>query len=100
MLDPLFYLHHTNLDRLWWEWQAVNLTARLYDMSGGNTPPVWWLDKNYMKHITEAQIEGFNDPTNHTSLQHNLIMEGLVPNTTIESVMDIGNDLLCYEYVY
>ena len=68
-------------------------------MSGGNTPPVWWLYANEMKHITEVQVEGFNDPTNSTSLQHNLIIEGVIPNTTVESVMDIGNGLLCYEYV-
>lgn len=96
--DPLFYLHHTNLDRLWWNWQAAN-ASRLSEMSGGNTPPVWWLYANEMKHITEVQVEGFNDPTNSTSLQHNLIIEGVIPNTTVESVMDIGNGLLCYEYV-
>lgn len=22
--DPVFYLHHTNVDRLWWRWQAAN----------------------------------------------------------------------------
>jgi hypothetical protein len=98
--DPLFYLHHTNLDRLWWEWQTANLSSRLYDMSGGNTPPVWWLEANYRVNITEAQIEGFNDPGNKTTLKHNLIMEGIVPNVTIEGVMDISNDPLCYEYVY
>ena len=99
--DPLFYLHHTNLDRLWYEWQAANISARLYDMSGFNTPPVWWLEANGMANITEAQIEGFNDPSNSnkTTLQHNLIVEGIVPNVTIEAVMDISNDLLCYEYV-
>lgn len=52
-----------------------------------------------MINITAAQVEGFNDPTNKTTLQHNLIMEGIVPNVTIEAVMDISNDLLCYEYV-
>ncbi|OAG01602.1 Di-copper centre-containing protein [Paraphaeosphaeria sporulosa] len=34
--DPLFYLHHTYLDKLWWEWQNLNLSARLTDISGTN----------------------------------------------------------------
>lgn len=32
--DPLFHLHHANLDRLWWSWQSLNLPARLSDISG------------------------------------------------------------------
>jgi tyrosinase len=34
--DPLFYLHHTWLDKLWWKWQALDLENRLTDMSGNN----------------------------------------------------------------
>ncbi|KAH6889590.1 monooxygenase [Coprinopsis sp. MPI-PUGE-AT-0042] len=26
--DPLFYLHHGNLDRIWWKWQSADLTNR------------------------------------------------------------------------
>ena len=32
--DPIFYLHHTWLDKLFWEWQARDLPARLSDISG------------------------------------------------------------------
>ena len=34
--DPIFYLHHTYLDKLWWTWQSRNLSARLTDISGSN----------------------------------------------------------------
>ena len=44
--DPLFFLHHTNLDRLWWVWQQANLTARLNDISGRNVPTQSYLDQN------------------------------------------------------
>lgn len=30
--DPLFYFHHTSLDRLWWIWQMQDPSARLYDI--------------------------------------------------------------------
>ncbi|KAJ2996614.1 hypothetical protein NUW58_g917 [Xylaria curta] len=36
--DPVFYLHHGYLDRLWWEWQSRNLSMRLTDVAGSNTP--------------------------------------------------------------
>lgn len=33
--DPIFYLHHANIDRIWAKWQGDNLT-RLNDFSGYN----------------------------------------------------------------
>ncbi|RPA85983.1 Di-copper centre-containing protein [Ascobolus immersus RN42] len=36
--DPIFYLHHTNLDRIWWEWQHQNENTRLWDISGSIIP--------------------------------------------------------------
>ncbi len=37
--DPLFYLHHTWLDRLWWLWQAEDPSERLSEVKGPNIPP-------------------------------------------------------------
>ncbi|KAI1152315.1 Di-copper centre-containing protein [Nemania diffusa] len=36
--DPIFYLHHGYLDRVWWDWQTRNLSARLFEVAGNNTP--------------------------------------------------------------
>lgn len=33
-IDPIFFLHHTNVDRIWWLWQQANYTARAFDYSG------------------------------------------------------------------
>jgi tyrosinase len=33
-LDPLFYLHHANVDRAWWSWQSRDLAVREFDISG------------------------------------------------------------------
>ena len=34
--DPVFYLHHNYLDRLYWQWQQLNPNIRL-DLIAGNT---------------------------------------------------------------
>ena len=34
--DPIFFLHHAWLDRLWAKWQAEDPANRLKDMTGNN----------------------------------------------------------------
>lgn len=97
--DPLFFLHHTNLDRLWWEWQQVNLTARLTDMTGRNVPLANFLLTNEVPYPSAAVLDYDGDPGNTTTLNHNLWMVGIIPNATIAEVMDLGGDLICAEYV-
>lgn len=36
--DPLFYLHHANLDRIWATWQAANPEDRQWQMMGPIAP--------------------------------------------------------------
>ena len=79
--DPLFYLHHTFIDRVWWRWQAAGLPARLSDISGYTDsvePPTGWVN---------------------AKLSDELVMYGIIPNAKISDVMDIGGGLLCHEYV-
>ncbi|CAG9953082.1 unnamed protein product [Clonostachys rosea f. rosea IK726] len=98
--EPLFYLHHTNLDRLWWEWQQANLTFRLTDMGGQNMPSEEFLRENGFPDPTSAVIDYFGDGGgNVTTLNHNLWMVGVAPNVTVRDVMDIGGSLNCAEYV-
>ncbi|KAI1413349.1 Di-copper centre-containing protein [Hypoxylon sp. FL1857] len=35
--DPIFFLHHGYLDKLWWDWQSANLSTRLTEIGGNNT---------------------------------------------------------------
>jgi tyrosinase len=35
--DPIFFLHHAWLDRLWWQWQSRD-PARLTEIGGENIP--------------------------------------------------------------
>lgn len=37
--DPLFYLHHTWLDKIWWDWQAKDRANRVKDIGGTNIGP-------------------------------------------------------------
>ncbi|KAJ0329305.1 hypothetical protein COL922a_012918 [Colletotrichum nupharicola] len=97
--DPIFFLHHNNLDRLWWEWQSMNLTARLTDISGQNTPS----DSFNLQNNWEAPGANFTnysgDPANVTTLTHVLSLYEMLPNVTVGDVMDIGADVICAEYV-
>lgn len=121
--DPIFYLHHTWLDKVLWDWQAQDLPARLNDMGGYNGldgpkpmtpeemdeisgPPIIFPDASDMPPV-DALIppEGVTPPLpagdagNITTLAHILNMYGVIPDATIADVMDIGGALLCYEYV-
>lgn len=97
--DPLFFLHHTNLDRLWWSWQAANLSARLTDMGGRNVPGNDSLITNNWLYPSAAILDYDGDPANVTTLNHVLWMAGVAPNVTVADVMDIRGDTICAEYV-
>ena len=97
--DPLFFVHHTNLDRLWWEWQSIDLSTRLTDMSGQNIPSEEFLNTNNFTYPSAAFVDYFGDSGNVTTLNHTLWMAGIIPNATIADVMDIRGDLICAEYV-
>lgn len=83
--DPIFYMHHANLDRVWWSWQAFNLSARLTDISG----PIYILDY--------SNAEGGN-----VTLAYPISLGVSAPNVTISDVMDIsggcGDGIMCYTY--
>jgi len=37
-IDPLFYLHHANVDRVWDMWQACHVDYKWYESAGLNAP--------------------------------------------------------------
>jgi tyrosinase len=97
--DPLFFLHHTNLDRLWWKWQQANLTTRLSEMSGRSIPPLTSLTSYGWLFPSDAVMDYDGDAYNTTTLNHNLWMGGVGSNATVGQVMDLNGDLICAEYI-
>ncbi|KAF8253345.1 Di-copper centre-containing protein [Wilcoxina mikolae CBS 423.85] len=85
--DPLFYLHHAQLDHLWWKWQGMNLEKRLKDIAGPDTQFAYPFD--------------FHGPLpyKNVTLDFKLSMQGLVEDVTIGDVMDIRGGVLCYQYL-
>ncbi|TVY26376.1 Tyrosinase [Lachnellula hyalina] len=69
--DPVFYLHHTQLGRLWWKWQQRDLGNRVRKLS---------------KH-------------GHVENVHNVIDMGeLAPKIVVRDTLDTLVDPLCYQY--
>lgn len=76
-LDPIFFLHHAQVDRIWWLWQQES-PSRLYDYAGNLYP----------------------EPSTGMSaaLTDIMPMLDLAADRTVEDFMDAGNAELCYVY--
>jgi len=75
--DPLFYMHHTNIDRIWWLWQEA-CSDRLYEICGPTS---------------------VTPPYGNVTLDYPLKMGDVGPTLTIRDVMDIRQEHSCYTYV-
>ncbi|TFK21692.1 Di-copper centre-containing protein [Coprinopsis marcescibilis] len=76
--DPLFYLHHANLDRVWWKWQNANPSQRTYELSGPTTQ--------------QGKIQ--------ITLDFMMDFPALGPNITVRDVMDASQSPSCFKYAY
>ncbi|TFK26542.1 Di-copper centre-containing protein [Coprinopsis marcescibilis] len=77
--DPLFYLHHANVDRLWWLWQQANAT-RLNEISG------------------PSDVRNFTNGPQIT-LDTPLKFGTLYQDVPVRYAMDTSSKKLCYTYV-
>lgn len=80
--DPLFYLHHAFIYRLWWQWQNEDIDTRLYEIGGYTTYPA---------------SDGGNTTT---TLEFGLQLLGIWDDKFVGDVMDLHNSFLCHEYDY
>ncbi|KLU89830.1 hypothetical protein MAPG_08799 [Magnaporthiopsis poae ATCC 64411] len=97
--DPLFYLHHTWLDKLYWDWQKQDRANRTSTISGSNIGPEIANGFNLRPPGMKPPTGADGDPGKETTLGHVLNMYGNSPNKTIADVLDIQGNYLCYEYV-
>ncbi|KHO11559.1 BolA protein [Metarhizium robertsii ARSEF 23] len=74
--DPLFFLHHANLDRLWWRWQRENPSVRLFEYSG-----------RHMYNSTGPASDG-----------DVLMYGGFTNDLPVREVMSTEGRQLCYTY--
>ena len=75
--DPVFYLHHAQIDHLWWQWQQENRSKRIYEYTGKQTKTA---------------------TSDDASLDKLLRYGGFVDDIPVRQVMDTEGGFLCYRY--
>jgi tyrosinase len=120
--DPLFHLHHSYIDSLYWRWQTRDLSRRLTEIGGNNTRsrrtaalPGFEVDSTIENPFGERRFTGqassseiialdawtdyFGDQGPITTLNHTLWSGNIVENVTLSDVMDIRGNVICAEYI-
>lgn len=76
--DPLFFLHHANLDHVLWKWQQNGLESRLHEVGGPIVP---------------LEYGGQNE-----TLDFQVNMGKLAGNATLGDLLNTQGNMLCYTY--
>ena len=78
--DPAFWLHHGNIDRVWWIWQNLeDAKERTYSIAGTRTP-------------------SNTPPSANTTLDDVLVMGVLGEDRVIKDLLNTMKEGLCYIY--
>jgi tyrosinase len=78
--EPVFYLHHGNIDHIFWTWQQKDLKNRLHDVDGNIVPQEW------------------NGAGGNVTLDFQVGLGKLAPNVPLKDLLDAQGKLLCYTY--
>ena len=76
--DPLFYLHHGNLDRILTEWQNINLEQRLNEVGGPIIP--------------------FDYSGQNVTLDFEINLSPIAPAITLKEALNFRGNTFCYTY--
>lgn len=74
--DPVFFVHHAQIDRLWWLWKQYDLAQRRNAYSGS----------------FKSKSEQRADPWDTISIG------SLAPTIKVKDVLNTQPGLLCYKY--
>ncbi|CAE6356956.1 unnamed protein product [Rhizoctonia solani] len=84
--EPMFFLHHGNIDRLWWLWQKLNAKNQVA-FAGGS-----------VRNLTRPDLyPNGAAPWQDTSTV--IPTAGMYKSVTIGDVLDTTGDTLCYIYL-
>ncbi|KDQ14947.1 hypothetical protein BOTBODRAFT_174454 [Botryobasidium botryosum FD-172 SS1] len=86
--DPIFFLHHANVDRVWAAWQRQN-KANFWAFHGGS--------------VASPNIFDPNDPDGNgvapwLNISSPFPTDGILANARIADIMDTMGGVLCYTY--
>lgn len=111
--DPVFFLHHGFVDKMWADWQAKD-PKRLEEMGSNNAqdPTIGFIEfpggveqesRMWGKPGPEL-LDVMPDPKNGDNgsmltLNHVMTSLGIIPDAIVKDVMDTKGGYLCYEYV-
>lgn len=76
LLDPLFFLHHAQLDRLWWTWQKTDRGEKQTEYLG-----------KAVRNSTDLALTSDVIP-----------MGGLAAHVQVSEILSTETELLCYRY--
>jgi tyrosinase len=76
--EPIFFLHHAFIDKMYWDWQQINPDVRLTEIGGVRIP--------------------FHPESANVTLNDTLNMQWAFDTTPISEVMHIQKGVLCYLY--
>lgn len=77
--DPVFWLHHAQLDRLWWQWQQAE-------------------PRRFSEYHGKAFSESLPGLERGATLDDRLTFSGMWEDIRVSDVMSPDNGLLCYKY--
>lgn len=80
--DPIFWLHHANLDRIWWNWQKQMIWSRTQDISGPIVP-----------------FDYENKAAGNVTLDFKVNLGEVGAEVQLWELMHIQEGVLCYDYI-